>query len=253
MWINYFRALAALSIFLCVSLSYAGKVAVIPLDDAMVVIPLPDAASLDPGVILFEPLTDGESSGEVRGGIFTDRGWKHISGEDKIIWDLGETMEAGIVEFELTGMSKNTRGGYLGQPGFERSYYFGLFNDPTGDKRIGGTNPAFMEIRYNWGANYANLSAVKFQAGDAGLCCNAHEPFGTKPYQSWNPEQYYKHKIVFGNGLTTLFIDDVFQAEIHYNNRPLRWRYLFVGDINYAGMSGPDNVTYRNVKVTKTQ
>jgi hypothetical protein len=33
----------------------------------------------------------------------------------------------------------------------------------------------------------------------------------------------------------------------------LRWSHVFLGDINYAGMSGPDNVTYRNLLVIKTK
>ena len=246
MLVNFLRNLILLSIGMYVSCSFAdNKVVVVPSSDGMVVIPLPAEK-----VILFDELSDGKSSGQVIGGTFTSKGWKHVSGEDKIIWDLDQTMEAGIIEFELTGMSKDTKGGYS-TPRRQRAYYFGLFNDPTGDKKKGGTNPAFIEIRYNWGSDYKNRSAVKFQAGDAGLSGTFHEPYGTKKYQDWNPNAYYKHKVTFGDGLTTLYIDGEFQAEIPYNNRPLGWRYLFIGDINYAGISGPDNVTYRNVKVTK--
>ncbi|NND00590.1 MAG: hypothetical protein HKN85_10455 [Gammaproteobacteria bacterium] len=231
---------------------------VVPLEDDFVVVPLQDnsdpgpgePAPLPDGVILFDALTDGTSSGQVSGGAFGPRGWTHFSGGDKIFYDLGQTMEAGIVEFELTGISPATRGGYL-QPGWERAYYFGLFNNPSGNKGRGGGNPAFIEIRYNWGNNYANLSAVKFQVGDRGLfnCCHGEE-FGTKPWRDWNPIQYYRHKVVFGDGSAALFIDDAFQVQINYTNRPLGWRYLFVGAVNYV-VGAPDNVTYRNVKVTK--
>ena len=265
------RAMAAFSIFLYVSSSFAQpKVIVLPVLDDFVVIPLleepllcplpslpdpPPSPLPPPEVILFDVLTDGVSTGEVKGGRFTTAGWEHVSGEDKIVWDLGEsqTMEAGIIEFEFTGMSSNTKGGYLGSPGKERAYYFGLFNDPSGDKRKGGTNPAFIEIRYNWGSDYnaPGRGAIKFQAGDAGLICPNHEPYGTKQYGDWAPTYYYKHVVTFGGGLATLTIDGQFQAKIKYTDRPLAWRYLFVGDINYHGMSGPDNVTYRNVKVTK--
>lgn len=247
----FFRGVTICSLLLISSLiSVQSKVVVVPSDDGLNVIALPDSEPEQPaGTILFDALTDGKSSGQVRNGAFTDRGWKHQSGEDKIIWDLGQTMEAGIIEFELTGMTRNTRGGYLGQPGSERSYYFGLFNDASGNKALGGTNPAFIEIRYNWGSSYS--TAVKFQAGDRGFVGKHVEDFGTKARGDWNENQYYKHKVTFGNGVTQLFIDGQLQRTLSYANRPLGWRYLFLGDINYAGLSGPDNVTYRNVRVIK--
>ena len=195
MWFRGLRALAALSIFLCVSSSHAqNKAVVLPLSDDFVVIQLGDK-----DVILDDSLTNGKSSGQVTGGSFSSAGWKHFTGEDKIFWDLGQSIEAGVIEFELTGMSKNTKGGWP-QPGKQRAYYFGFFNQANGNKIKGGSNPAFIEIRYNWGSSYACCSAIKFQAGDAGLAGTHHEPFGTKRWRDWNPNQYYRHKVVFGDG-----------------------------------------------------
>lgn len=253
-----YRHLVSLVVALACSGSFISNanssVVVVPLGDGFVNIPIvrgEPETPVDDDFLLFDRLTDQQSEGRVLGGRFTDRGWKHESGEDKIVYDLGQSMEAGVIEFELTGLSPQTRGGYLGMPGSERAYYFGLFNDPTGDKRVGGTNPAFIEIRYNWGNLYQSLSAVKFQVGDAGLAGSHREVFGTKRWRDWNPLVYYKHRVEFGNGITSLFIDDVLQVTMPYSNRRLGWRYLFIGDINYAGMSGPDNVTYRNVSVKK--
>ena len=271
MWVKCIRAMTILSVFLMSSLiPVESKVVVIPSDDDLMVIPLPVEVPVAPpvapgfcgnvplGTILCDELTKGSSSGSVNGGEFTAKGWKHRSGEEKIVWDLGQTMEAGIIEFELTGMTANTRGGYTGQAGSERAYYFGLFNSPSGNKGA-GSRPAFIEIRYNWGSSYASSSAIKLQAGtrftfhgeaDSG---DHSETFGTKKHRDWQADSVYKHRLIFGDGQATLFIDGQFQTTVSYNNQPLGWRYLFLGDVNYVGISGPDNVTYRNVKVTKTK
>jgi hypothetical protein len=266
MWVKCLRVMAILSVFLMSSLiPVESKVVVLTSGDDLMVIPVPVipvatgfCGKAPAGTILCDALTDGKSSGSIRGGTFTDDGWKHVSGEDKIVWDLGQTMEAGIIEFELTGMTANTRGGYTGQPGSERAYYFGLFNSPSGNKGA-GSRPAFIEIRYNWGLSYASSSAIKLQAGtrftlhgepDSG---DHSEKFGTKKRGDWNGSSVYKHKVVFGNGQATLYIDGQFQVTVPYRNKVLRWSHVFLGDINYAGMSGPDNVTYRNLLVIKTK
>ncbi|MFT5655866.1 MAG: hypothetical protein ACI9XU_001591 [Arenicella sp.] len=261
MWVKCIRAMTILSVFLMSSLiPVESKVVVIPSDDDLMVIPLavevPVAtgfcANVPLGTILCDELTASKSSGTVRGGTFTDDGWKHVSGEDKIFWGLDQTMEAGIVEFELTGMTANTRGGYTGQPGSERAYYFGIFNDSSGNKQGGGT--AFIEIRYNWGSSYVSSSAVKLQAGTDFRDPGDHsELFGTKKRGDWNGSSVYKHRVVFGDGQATLYIDGQFQTTVPYVNKSLRWSHVFLGDINYAGMSGPDNVTYRNLLVIKTK
>lgn len=254
--------LLALSLVITTA-SFARKAVVVPDGDGgYSVISLPEEDVAPPpvpaGVILFDALTDGTTQAQrpFGAGAFSPRGWQHVEGYSKLVYDLGANrkMESGIIEFELTNMSANTRGGYLGQPGSERAYYFGLFNSPTGNKGHGGGNPAFIEIRYNWGSYYRNngLSAVKFQAGDRGLLGGRHEEiFGVKPWGTWNPLQYYRHRVEFGGGVARLYIDDVLQVTIGYTNRAIGWRYLMIGDINYAGMTGPDNVIYRNVKVTK--
>jgi hypothetical protein len=261
MWVNCLRVMTIFWVFLMSSLaSVESKVVVIPSGGGLVVIPIPipDVLQLPSGTILFDALTEGSSSGSVNGGEFTDKGWKHRSGEEKIVWDLGQTMEAGTIEFEITGMTANTRGGYLGQPGSERAYYFGLFNSPSGNKGA-GSRPAFIEIRYNWGSSYASLSAIKLQAGtrftfhgepDSG---DHSEKFGTKRHRDWQADSVYKHKLIFGDGQATLFIDGQFQTTVTYNNQAVGWRYVFLGDINYVGISGPDNVTYRNLSVIKTK
>jgi hypothetical protein len=257
-----------LSVFLMSSLiPVESKVVVIPSGKALLVIPLAVEVPVEVpvatgfcgnvplGTILCDELTDGKSSGTIRGGTFTDDGWKHVSGEDKIFWGLDQTMEAGIIEFELTGMTANTRGGYTGQPGSERAYYFGIFNDTSGDKNAG---PAFIEIRYNWGSSYVSSSAVKLQAGTrfthSGDDSGDHsEKFGTKKRGDWSGSSVYKHRVVFGDGRATLYIEGQFQTTVSYLNKSLRWSHVFLGDINYAGMSGPDNVTYRNLLVIKTK
>jgi hypothetical protein len=240
MWVNCLRVMTIFWVFLMSSLaSVESKVVVIPSGGGLVVIPIPipDVPQLPAGTILVDALTEGSSSGSVNGGEFTDKGWKHRSGEEKIVWDLGQTMEAGTIEFEITGMTANTRGGYLGQPGSERAYYFGLFNDSSGNKQGGAT--AFIEIRYNWGSSYAATSAIKLQAGTDFRDPGDHsEKFGTKRHRDRQ---------------ATLFIDGQFQTTVSYNNQAVDWRYVFLGDINYVGISGPDNVAYRNLSVIKTK
>jgi hypothetical protein len=203
------------------------------------------------GLILSDTLTDNKSKGIVSGGSFSSDGWKHVGGRDKIIWDLRQTMEEGTIQFEVKGFDKNkTRGGYLGQPGSERAYFFGLYNQSSGNK-ADKNNPAFIEIRYNWGNSYTK--ALKLQAGAAGLGNKSTEHFGNRAYQNWDPAETYLFQLGFAKGVVKLYIDGKLEATATYENKAVRFRYLFLGNVNYAGMTGPNDIHYRNVKVTKVR
>ncbi len=55
------------------------------------------------GVVLFDPLTNGSSVGDVSGGVFTEQGWLVQASSNFIVYDL-PTVENGSLEFDVTGL-----------------------------------------------------------------------------------------------------------------------------------------------------
>ena len=54
-------------------------------------------------VLLFDPLTDGSSLGDVGGGEFTPEGWKVIASSNFIVYNM-PTIESGFLEFDISGL-----------------------------------------------------------------------------------------------------------------------------------------------------
>ena len=54
-------------------------------------------------VLLFDPLTDGTTLGNVGGGQFTDEGWLVIASSNFIVYDM-PTIEDGFLEFDIKGL-----------------------------------------------------------------------------------------------------------------------------------------------------
>lgn len=54
-------------------------------------------------ILLYDPLTNGMTLGNVGGGEFTSEGWKVIASSNFIVYDM-ETIETGFLEFDISGL-----------------------------------------------------------------------------------------------------------------------------------------------------
>jgi hypothetical protein len=213
------------------------------------------------GDLLFESLANKTTKGRQIGGEFGPEGWTNdSSGHGMLIFDLGKTIQRGVIEFDVKGFSRNMAGGYDPGDSDNRGYYFSLYDESHGDKGMCYGGLAFIEVRLNIGSGYSQ--AIKFQGGPGSVLSshyNSHchpeyyikEVTGSRQRTSWNQEVTYHHKIIFGDGKAQLYIDDKFEVETDYTSKPVGWRYIYLGRNNYKGGSwnGPASVTFSNLKV----
>ncbi len=203
---------------------------------------------LSGGLYLEDLLTDGTTVGNRENGTFIlDEGWQHETGHDKIWYDIGQDLTAGVVEFNSTNWSNTTGGG----TGDGKAYFFGLYDDEFGDKTSDYTGCAFIELRWNTASQDKYPLAIKVQAGNGS---GQMSEIATRAFD-WDPDHVYDMKIEFGNGQAKFYMDDVLEQTATYSGS-VNWRYLYIGDINYKettnpGMyPGPDYITYSDVYVT---
>jgi hypothetical protein len=61
------------------------------------------------GVLVFDPLTNGSTVGNRKGGTFTDEGWRTNSGSNAIAYNM-PTIESGFLEAEIKGLALRNKG-----------------------------------------------------------------------------------------------------------------------------------------------
>jgi hypothetical protein len=202
----------------------------------------PDACIID------DKLTDSKTSGTQSGGSFSASGWKHTSDNNKIVYKFSD-MTSGVVEFDVTNMdSDNWNGGIPGPPGYD--YYFGIYDDSSGDKKSDYTGSAFIEMRANY--NERN-GVIKLQSGAGNE--EMSEPYGCSNEScKFEPEKTYKHKLVFGGGEAKWYIDGDLKVTSTYSGT-INWNHLFIGDTNYKGTSssytGMEDFIFSNIMLSK--
>lgn len=215
--------------------------------------------------LLFDSLINQTRHGVQIGGTFDEQGWNNdVRGHGMLIFDLGKTIQEGVIEFDVKGLSPDMSGGYKPGASKNRGYYFSLFDKPHGDKRMCYDGLAFIEVRLNIGYGYS--SAIKLQSGTGTVPTshyNVHchpeyyikEVLGRRSRHAWKPSHVYHHKVIFGEGRVQLFIDEQFEAESDYANKPVGWRYIYLGRNNYksSGWNGPGSLIFSNLKVNGSE
>jgi hypothetical protein len=135
-----------------------------------------------PGEI-FDPLTNGTSVGEVRGGRFVSGGWQVTSRGDFLRYVV-PTIESGYVEWENVGLAPRN-------PAHDLYTLFGMWDPSRGDYRENpyrvhvrkldtqGHNPPYLRLRFISGGEEHN------------------EGFD---FLQWNPSQTYRFRVEWGPG-----------------------------------------------------
>lgn len=132
---------------------------------------------------IFDPLTNGRSVGEVRGGRFGNAGWQVLSRGDFIRYVV-PTISSGFVEWENLGLSPFN-------PQFDLYTLFGMWDPSKGDYRENpyrvhlrkldtqGHNPPYVRLRFISGGDQHDVGYDFLQ---------------------WNPSQAYRWRIEWGPG-----------------------------------------------------
>jgi hypothetical protein len=193
------------------------------------------------GVLVFDPLTNGSSVGDVGGGEFTPEGWKVIASSNYIVYDL-PTIESGSVEFDITGLD---------------------IRNPTRDAR-----QLFIMWDPSQGSNFTtNCFRVSLQKLDGRSSINdkwlrlrfisqCRQIDDSSTFRGWIPTKVHHVRLEWGRegevNAARLFIDDDEKMFFQYR-RP----YIPVTHRIELGAAmraeSPENAIYSNVKISKRE
>ncbi len=130
---------------------------------------------------LFDPLTNGHSIGDQRGGRFTSSGWQVTSRGDFIRYVV-PTLESGFVEWENLGLQRSN-------PAADLYTLFGMWDPSKGEYRDNpyrvhvrkldtqGHNPPYVRLRWISGGQEYNTGF---------------------DFLGWNPGQVYRWRVEWG-------------------------------------------------------
>ena len=204
-----------------------------------------------PDGLLGERLDQAPEGATISGGTFIPGvGWQTSSASDQITWDLGQTVRAGSLSFQVTGIHANVGGCQMGV-----CYYVGLFDDESGDKATAYDGAAFIESRFhtNGQENFHDVFKLQTGIGDG----NILEPLTSTI--GWAPDETHTIRIDWEplgptQGRAWLYIDGQ-EADLnypaYYSDPETPWRYLMLGTTNYKGLAwGMVNATYSDLCLT---
>ena len=213
------------------------------------------AAVAAPALVLDDPLTQPKASAQtVTGGSFGAGGWTRDGFDSQIIYDLGASITAGRLTFEMNGVNGKDHG--LG--GFPdcRAIFAALDNNGSGNI----DDPGNESVQFLWAwameeTNYCNGGPGGFERTDK-MKLLVHTGGSDEPGEPmsdpllWDVTKFYayeigwdtKHAWLLRDGATVL--DQIFPAAPNVMNL----RYVFLGTVKRY-KSGVKNATYRNLKL----
>lgn len=190
------------------------------------------------GVVLFDPLTNGSSVGDVGGGVFTDQGWLVQASSNYIVYDV-PTVENGSLEFDIAGLDirNQTR---------DARHLFIMW-DPTFGSDF-TRNRYRVSLQKLDGRSSINDRFLRLRFISQG---RQIDDFST--FRGWTPGQTYHVKFEWGQEgdvmAARLFIDDDEKMFFHYRRtyNPTQQRIELGAAIR---AESPENAIYSNVVVT---
>lgn len=157
-------------------------------------------------VVINDPLTTGGSAHavEIRGGEFTDRGWRVTANSDFLRYEV-DAIQSGFVMWNNTGL---TRRGFNA----DSHMLFGMWDPSAGGYRA---NPYRVHVQKLWN-NPHNPPFLRLRWISGG----ALEDAGIN-FQDWLPGETYSWRLQWGPGagaqVVKLFLDGVEIMQIQYN------------------------------------
>ncbi|MBK7579963.1 MAG: hypothetical protein IPI67_07120 [Myxococcales bacterium] len=208
-----------------------------------------------PTLVLDDPLTQAKSSGQtVNGGSFGAGGWTRDSFESQIIYDLGASVTAGRLTFEMNGVN-GTNHGAGGFPDC-RAIFAAVDNNGSGNI----DDPGNESVQFLWA--WAMEETDYCNGGPGGLERTnkmkllVHTGGSDEPGEPmsdplvWDETKFYSYEIGWDTSHAWLFRDGVTVLDQIYPAAPniLAMRYIFLGTVKRY-KSGVKNATYRNLKL----
>lgn len=204
------------------------------------------------GTTITDPLTGGTTlASRIAGGRFTAEGWQ-VTDPAKgnkigqhLLYILPEGSMSGTIEFEAKGFATNK---YPADTD-NREHVWGVFDqDVPHDMPSSGTTGWMLRLydhQTPTGTFLPGSHRFRFNSP-----ATRDKDVNKKAAVAWDPNIWYTFKFQWFQTSAKWFKDGVLQSSLRVpsQNKPLR--YLYLGsDYRKVGLI-PNNVTYRNVKIT---
>lgn len=148
-------------------------------------------------VVLFDPLTDGSTLGDVGGGEFTSEGWKVIASSNFIVYDM-ETIETGFLEFDIKGLD-------IRNPTRDARHLFFMWDPSLGSDMT--SNRFRVSLQKLDGRSSINDRWLRLRWITQGRQTDVGSTF-----RGWVPEQTYRVRLEWGRegevNVVRLFVDE---------------------------------------------
>lgn len=156
-------------------------------------------------VLLFDPLTNGTSAGDVGGGELTDEGWKVIASSNFLVYDM-DTIETGFLEFDVKGLD-------IRNPTRDPRHLFFMWDPSLGSDMT--SNRFRVSLQKLDGRSSINDRWTRLRFISQGRQLD----FGST-FRGWIPERTYRIRLEWGRegevNACRLFIDDRQIFFFHY-------------------------------------
>ncbi|MFQ5792132.1 MAG: hypothetical protein ACE5JI_16805 [Acidobacteriota bacterium] len=188
-------------------------------------------------VLLFDPLTDGTSLGDVGGGEFTEEGWKVIASSNFIVYDM-PTIETGFLEFDITGVD-------IRNPTRNARHLFFMWDPSLGSDMT--RNRFRVSLQKLDGRSSINDRWLRLRFISQGKQTDASSTF-----RGWIPDRTYHIRLEWGRegnvNVCRLFIDD---RELMFFQYPKPYiPAIHRIELGAAGRAEtPENAVYANVVI----
>jgi hypothetical protein len=208
-----------------------------------------------PTLVLNDPLTAPQASGQtVTGGTFSSAGWTRDSFQSQIVYDLGNSITAGRVIFEMDGVN----GVDHGVGGFPdcRAIFGAVDSNGSGD--IDGPGNENVQFLWAWAmeeTDYCNGGPGGFERTHK-MKLLVHGGAPEEPGEpmsdplSWDITTFYTFEIGWDQNHAWLLRDGAMVLDQVYPSAPviMNMRYVFLGTVHRYD-AGVKNATFRNLEI----
>jgi hypothetical protein len=148
-------------------------------------------------ILLFDPLTDGTTLGDIGGGQLTDEGWLVEASSNFIFYDM-PTIETGFLEFDIKGLD-------IRNPTRDARHLFFMWDPSVGSDMT--ANPFRVSLQKLDGRSSINDRWLRLRF----ISQNRQIDVGST-FRGWEPDMTYHLRLEWGRegdvNICRLFIDD---------------------------------------------
>jgi hypothetical protein len=200
-------------------------------------------------------MVPGQISKVPTGGEFTERGWRALGRQDRLLFQVAEDAGfEGALEVDVTGLDWEPA-----NAGGEKIHFINMFTNPNGDHHCedGGTpKDALWTLRLGRDERrkprYGQSFKVLWASRGAKRCegSDYHELVAKVPEGFvWDKDRTHRFKVTWSRQARRLavFVDDRLFFETPWRNQETPLRHIFLGRAgDYAALIGP---TFSNLRL----